>query len=465
MDQQSEIRIPKSAISIRWITLTLVKNPSPVYTLAPSRLGANLMHRFWSSGNVRAGRPERLARSGQPGLGLLMIIALLCAACGRPLGGDTSPSAKHPTEDVSASANQPIHLTPEQVRLAGLRVSPVEERDIPVLIKVIGRVAPRAQAEVAVTSPFPGRVDRLAPALRIGNVVKKGETLAVIEQLLTATQSADFLVNRVQLQATIDQTQQEMTHHQKQYERAQRLYREGAISLKDLQQAELDFTLAQSRHEAAVKAVAEYDAILAQGQDTPRRLVLSAPITGTIVSANITPGQHIDSTQVLLTIADLSSVWIQANVFEADLATVQQAHEASLTARAYPGDVFPAKLVTIGNVVNPDTRTVAAIFAVQNLEQKLKLGMSVEVSIPTARQTRSLIVPASAIVEGEHALVYVQKEPGSFEPRQVTVADRQGDVVVVTQGLSAGERVVTAGVQQLHNEAMKAHIPITQEGR
>jgi cobalt-zinc-cadmium efflux system membrane fusion protein len=398
-------------------------------------------------------------------LGLLIIMPLFFTACSRPFGRAADDSSKEKPETVEASTDQLVHLTPEQIRLAGLQVSAVQERDVPVTIKVAGRVAPRAQAQLAVTSPFAGRVVSLAPVVRIGSNVGQGETLAVIEQLLTATESADFLVNRVQLQATIDQTQKEAAHHQKEYQRAQQLYEVGAISLKDLQQAELDFNLAQSRHEAAVKAVAEYDAILAQSQNTPRRTVLTAPIAGTIVVADITPGQYIEPTQALLTIADLSSVWIEASVFEVDLATIQQAREANLTARAYPGEVLPANLVTMGDVVNPDTRTVKAIFAVQNFQRKLKLGMSVEVSIPTQRLTRSLVIPVSAIVEGEHPLVYVQKGSGRFGPHPITITDRQGDVVLITQGLDVGDMVVTAGVQQLHNEAMKARISLREEGR
>ncbi len=398
-------------------------------------------------------------------LGLLIVCAIICTGCSRSHGEDDDDALSGKIETTSDSTDSLLHLTPEQIRLAGLQLSPVQKRDTPVTITVSGRVTPRARAEVEVNSPFPGRVVSLAPSVQIGKVVKRGETLAIVEQLLTATESVDFLVNRTQLQATVDQTEREVEHRRKEYERAQRLYQAGAIALRELQQAELDFNLAQSRHQAAIQTKAEYDSALAQSQATPRRTVLSAPINGTIVSADITPGQHVDTAHTLVTIVDLSSVWIEAHVFESDLAAIHPSHKANLSTRAYPDESFSATLVTIGNVVDATTRTVPVIFAVSNPQQKLKIGMAVEVGIPTERRAQALIIPASAVLESERPLVYVQKEPGRFEPRQITIVSRQGDTVVVTRGIRAGEEVVIAGAQQLHNEAMKAHIPIEEEGR
>lgn len=359
-----------------------------------------------------------------------------------------------------------IHFTPEQAKLAGLQTARVEERTVTPTITAIGRTRARLGGESQVFSPFPGRVVADPARLpRIGSMVRRDQLLAEVEQILTAAETVQFSVSHIQLQAAIDQAEREVNLTRAEYERGKALYEVGAISLKQLQVAEFNFQQAQIRLESAKKAKAEYEAVLVRSSG-PRRITLRSPISGVVIAADITPGQQVDSAKSLFTIVDLTRVWVEAQVFENDLALVRQAPQAQILTRAYPDETFTGRLVTIGNVVDPTNRTVTVIYEVANAQQKLKLGMFAEVRIPTGKIERALVIPAQAVLEEEgRSFVYIETEPGVYRRREITIGRREGDIVMVTSGVKAGEKVVTVGAETLRSEASKGQIPSREEGR
>jgi cobalt-zinc-cadmium efflux system membrane fusion protein len=359
-----------------------------------------------------------------------------------------------------------IHLTPEQAQANGIQTTAVIEQDVAPTITAIGRIRARLGAESQVFSPFPGRVVADPAKLpQIGNLVSQGELLAEVEQILTAAEAVQFSVSSIQLQGAIDQAENEVRLARTELERSKSLYEGGVISLKQWQVAEFNLQQAQARLESARRAKAEYEAVQAQSS-RPRRVALRSPIFGVVVAADLTPGQQINTAKSLFTIADLTKVWVEAQVFETDLAPIRQARPAQILTRAYPNEVFTGHLVTIGHVVDPTNRTVTVIFEVANPQQKLKLGMFAEARIPTGKTQRALVIPAQAVLQEEgRSIIYVETEPGVYRPREITIDRREGELVIVTSGVKVGEKVVTVGAQVLRSEASKGQIPSGEEVR
>jgi len=364
------------------------------------------------------------------------------------------------------SADGSIHLTGEQVQANGLRSAPVVEQLIAPTIKAIGRVKARAGGETQVFSPFAGRLIADPARLpRIGARVTKDQVLAEVEQLVTASEKVQFAATAAQLQSALDQAKQEVQLRQTELERAKQLYEGGAIPLKQFQTAEFQLKQAQAQLEGATRARLQYEGILSQQNGGPRRAAIRAPISGTVVAADLTAGQQIDTTKSLLTIADMSTVWVEAAVHESDLPLARRARQVEFTTPANPGKTYTGKLVTIGDVVDPANRTLQVIFATSNPDSSLKLGMTAEVRIPTGPSEKALLIPDSALLSAEgQSAVFVERAPGVFQQRVIATGERRGQSIVVRSGLKAGEKVVATGAGLLRSETLRGQIPTETEG-
>jgi cobalt-zinc-cadmium efflux system membrane fusion protein len=149
----------------------------------------------------------------------------------------------------------------------------------------------------------------------------------------------------------------------------------------------------------------------------------------------------------LFTIADLSNVWVQADIFERDLRNISVGQKADVTTAAYPTDRFSAQISRIASVVDAQTRTAKVRFLVANPGARLKPGMFAAISLHLPDGESSLTVPTKAVfVEGGHGFAYVQSGPQDFVRREVETTATGSDRVRVVRGLQAGERIVADGV-------------------
>jgi len=413
-------------------------------------------------------------------------VALICGlslslvACGsesgrkRELAREAEAKAAIPPGDL-------IRLTPEQIKANGIQTSAATEQEIDSTITAIGRVTARAGGEAQVSAPFAGHLIADPVAIpRIGSFVKQGAVIAEVEQILTAAEraqmsaaaaqfggtAAQLSATAAQLQATIDQAQHEVAFQQTEVERAKRLYDGGAIPLKQLQTAEFRLRQSQASLEGAGRAKAQYDAARAQSEaaqkqqtDTPTRVPIRAPISGMVVAANITSGQQVDPAKSLLTIVDLSRVWIEVAVHESQLQAARRAARVTFTTPANPDRDYTGRLVTINGVIDQANRSATVIFAADNSDGALKIGMTAEALIPGGELARALLIPAAAaLTEEGRSIVFVEVEPGAYQRRRIAVGKRNGDRVIVSSGLKAGEKVVTTGAASLRSETLKSQI-------
>jgi cobalt-zinc-cadmium efflux system membrane fusion protein len=388
----------------------------------------------------------------------LLALSLLVTAC-KSERGEREAGSSVQTKSVVAPDGS-IHLTSEQVQANKIQTAAVVERELASTISAIGRVTARAGAEAQVFSPFVGRI--IADPARvphIGNVVRRGQAVAEVEQLVTAAEKVQYGAALAQLQSTIDQTRQEVAFREIELNRARRLYSGGAIALKQVQAAEFNLQQAQERLDGAKRQKVQYEVALSR-QDGPRRAPIIAPITGIVTVSELVAGELTDPSKSLLTIVDLSTVWVEAPIHESNLQSVRSARRAQITTPASPGRTYSGSLVTVGNVVDPTNRTVPVTFAVDNPDASLKIGMTAEARVPTGPTAKALLVPASAVLfEEGQSVVYVESEPNVFRRRAITTSERKEDLIVVTSGLNAGEKVVSVGGASLRSESLKGQIP------
>jgi cobalt-zinc-cadmium efflux system membrane fusion protein len=374
------------------------------------------------------------------------LLFLSISACRAPSKG--AAASEEPAKDEKAE--QIITLTQEQIKSSGIATAEVTIGEVTEAVSVQGRVIAPSGQQAIVTSPFPGRLIPAGKFPRVGDAVRQGQWLASVEQELSVAEKATVAEKLLDFDSQIKQTEREVAQKTADLERARTLYEGGVIAQKQVQQAETDLAIARARHEMALRARAHYNALLSDSAQSSRRIRLIAPISGTITSVGAAPNQQVDSTKSIFEITNLKTVWIEAQVFEDYLAAVRQARTASFTTRAAPGVVLSGRLISLTQQVDPVSKTEGAIFEVVNRNQVLAIGMNVEVRLPLGKTSNRLLVPASAIIQEQgHSVVFVEAKPGTYERREVKVGARQGDDVVIIEGLKAGEKVVATGAQLL----------------
>jgi multidrug efflux pump subunit AcrA (membrane-fusion protein) len=190
---------------------------------------------------------------------------------------------------------------------------------------------------------------------------------------------------------------------------------------------------------------------LAMTEDVTRYQI-DAPFDGHILQKFAVPSQKADMNDVLFVLADLRTVWAKANVPESDIAKLDRLRDSAIrfhASRAYPGREFQARLISIGSVIDPNTRMVPILAVAENPEELLKVGMFVNIVLDSSAVEEALTVPSAAVIEKDGAkFVFVpagQDAPRTFTLRPVEVGRQAGDRTVIRAGLNAGETVVASG--------------------
>jgi membrane fusion protein, heavy metal efflux system len=354
-----------------------------------------------------------------------------------------------------------ITFLKEQQWRMDFATAPVGNRELLQLLKIRAEVKPAAAGQVQITAPVAGRVMLAGrSALTPGQKVKQGEALAVILPLPKQS--------RVELAAELGTAKAELETADRELERVQDLYKDKIVPRRRLEQAERDVAVQKARLNAARSQLGLLDSNPSTSAQA-ERFPLRAPISGTIVALNLTPGAQIEAGQNLLSIIDMDRVWIEGRLFELDISKVQQFDKAWFTAPALPEQfalVRPqARLLNIGNVIDPATRSVAIILEVQNSQGHLRIGIHGDLSIPTGERSRGLAVPLSAIVDDKGiSAVFVQAEGERFERRELELGIKSGGYAEVKSGLKAGERVVTKGAYRVHLASLSTTLPAHGHG-
>jgi cobalt-zinc-cadmium efflux system membrane fusion protein len=308
----------------------------------------------------------------------------------------------------------------------------VAERDIGRDLMLPAVVEADPARLIKVLPPVAGRVIGLKAQL--GERVTAGQPLVVIDSPDLAGAYADY-----------DRAKAGMALARKSLDRQRGLAKIGGAAEKDLQQAESDFSTAEAelrRSEARLKQIG----VDADSTAQSRTVTVVAPMAGSIIELDVGPGAYWnDATASLMTIADLRTIWVTANVPETDTAFVAKGQEVDVTFPAYPDQPMHGEVLFVSDVLDPDTRRTKVRIAFDNPQTRLRPGMFANVTFH-APARRAAVVPTSALVlKDERNQVYVETAPWTFEARTVDIGFQQGEEVVLRSGVAAGERVVVKG--------------------
>lgn len=381
-----------------------------------------------------------------------------------------------PAATVAQSPTGTVKFLMEQQWLIRMKLAQGEARVVARQIRSTGRVVPAAGHRVMVAPPVGGLLNG-GELPRVGQQVARGETLGVIRQTPTAAEAAQVEASHAQLrmeQARLEAERRRLTeaanearlrrdHAKLEFDRAQRLYDRKAYSERQLHAAEAQYGAADSNY-AGVTAqleVLNHAPAASHGSgNPPTTYAVQAPISGTVVKVSKEIGAQVAPGEVILEIVNLDTVWVEAPIFERDLAGLSMKTRAVFATPAHPGKEFTGRILNIGAVIDEQSRAATLLFEVPNQGRILKIGMQADVHLDAGETVEAVLIPKEAVLEHEgKKIVYVLLSGEEFQRREVIVGDEYGEKVAVLRGLKAGGRVVTQGAYQLRLQELRPATP------
>ncbi len=386
------------------------------------------------------GPRQRLSRALAPAL-VVMLASIGLTAC-----SSGTSSSEPPESNASVASN----VTLSKSQLQHVRIDSVARSNFHNAVNTTGVVDFDNDQATAVLAPFSGPVTKLL--VDVGEKVKKGQALATVDSpdfaaAIGAYRKAIASARTARRLADLDK---DMLAHE-------------GISRREAEQAESEAIGAESDRDAAKQSLLALNvdvktiANVAAGGTVPHVTgTIRAPIAGTVVEKLITPGQLLQAgSTACFTVADLSRMWVKAQLYDSDIAAVRAGDSASIS----PTGMQPlaGEVDNVSAIVDPDTRSVVARVVVKNPDELLKKQMYVRVSIQSQQSSSGILVPVSAVLRDDENLpfVYVAQADGSFARRRVSLGSRVGDRYDIPTGLHAGDRIVVDGaifVQFMQNQ-------------
>lgn len=346
-----------------------------------------------------------------------------------PMGlPDTSPTPKQDAMGMDYipvyegeednSGGKQISLSIEKVQKLGVKSEAAALRPLDKIIRAAGRIEINERGSYTISPKFEGWVERLYVNTS-GQAVHKGQPLFDVysPDLISALRE---YVLATQGEASVSQASDEVKNSMRQL---------AAASLARLKNWGI-----------TTQQIREF------GHDPEKRNVkFNAPITGVVLEKKAVQGMRFMPGDVLYQIADLSSVWVIADIAEQDIAVIKAGSIAQVNVDAYPDKIFKGRIAFIYPTLNSATRTVPVRIDLANPQGLLKPAMFAEVKIAANKNNPVLSVPVSAVIDsGIRQIVLVQLAEGHFEPREVKLGARSENYVEVLEGIAEGERVVTS---------------------
>jgi cobalt-zinc-cadmium efflux system membrane fusion protein len=360
---------------------------------------------------------------------------------------------QQPTSD-SETRPSFVTLSPEQRAAVAIEVA--QRRTLQRDVTAPGKIAFNGNRVTPVFSQFAGRIARLMA--EVGTTVHSGQTIGMIDTPDIVGMQTDYL----QALTTERSARTTLDLATRTRERASRLAEAEAIPKRDLQQAQADESRASDDLQRAQSAIAaargrlrsagmsedDINRLATTSRSVNRIVPLVAPISGTITERKAGLGQVVQpgAGDPLFMIADLSSVWVTADVYEDQLAYIHSGATVKIKTPAYPDETFLARVDQIGSTLDPDKHTVAVRCVVSNAGSRLKPGMFASMILASGTPLTVITVPAPAVIsEGDQRAVFVEQAPGQYTKRAVETGNEVNGLLIINAGLKEGDRVVVRG--------------------
>jgi membrane fusion protein, copper/silver efflux system len=299
-----------------------------------------------------------------------------------------------------------VKLTPSRQQLIGVQTGMAETRSMSRTVRTVGRVAIDETRQHTVTTKFDGYIEKLFVA-STGGEVRRGQALfTVFSPELLATQQEYLLAVRAAKQSPLL------------LESARRRLQLWDVSASDI------------RH-------------LEQTGQPRKSVTVTSPATGSVLVKRAVAGARITAGEPLFDIVGLERVWILADVYESDMAFVRTGARATVTLAHMPGRTFTGPITFIAPTVDPMTRTAKVRVEIENRDGALKPEMFAEVVIEEPARTATVVPESAVLATGTRSVIFVVKEDGTFEPREVQTGTRNDRYIEIRSGVTPGEKVAT----------------------
>jgi membrane fusion protein, heavy metal efflux system len=381
------------------------------------------------------------------------MFSLATLACGGLLlaAASAQVAAAAAAETSETSSEPSVELSESQTK--AIKTEPVGEHVFPQEQQAVGNIDFNQELLTQVFTPYQGRI--LKAFASIGDLVKKDQTLFTID-------SPDL----VQAESTLIAAGGVLDLTTKTLDRQMNLYKQNAAAQKDYEQSVSDQQSAEGAYRAARAAVkvfgktdAEIDKIVADRKIDPA-LVVPSPITGLITTRAAAPGLLVQpgNPPPVYTVADTTTMWMLANVAEKDSPNLKVGQEVQVTVAPLPARIFQGKIVTIGAMVDPNTRRVLVRSEIADPNNELRAGMFATFVITIARPKRALSVPQDGVVrEGDGSMtVWVTADRRKYIKRIVKTGLAHQGFMEIREGLQPGELVATDGSLFIANQYTNA---------
>lgn len=396
--------------------------------------------------------------------GSAAILMLMLAGCSK--APDQAPAAK---KRSGGEETKLVELDAASLKEVTLKVAEAFQRSVPITIRASGRLATNENTTWRVGAITDGRIVRVE--VKVGDRVEKG-------QILARMHSHDIHESRALYRKAVadhNRLQGSLAFVQKQRDRARRLFEMKAASQEQVEQADNELRTAQTALDNAaievnrtklhlveflqipVEGSQEKDHEASAEEHTEDLIPIRAPAPGIVLSRAITPGAVVTASSDLFTICDLSTIWAIAAVQEEHLSRLHAGMGASIHVQAYPERSFHARVVKIDEKLDAETRTVSVRVEADNRAGLLKPEMYATVELEAGGSEPALFVPQVAVQDlNGQATVFVERQPGKYQPHPVELGRTLEGLVQVLHGLPPGARVVGEGSFILKSQLLKS---------
>lgn len=330
---------------------------------------------------------------------------------------------------VQVQPGQPIAMSKPTQFLLGIRTELIEPREAADTVRVVGRVVPDPAGYARVQPSQPARIvsDPAYPIPVPGQVVQRGQVLAVLEPTLTNLERGDKRSSLSRIESELAITEREL---------AREVTLGALVPAKQVETTRI--RLDQLRRERGQIV----------GTSLGRELLL-APVDGVITDVHVVPGEVVSPTQALVEVVDPMRLRVEAVIH--DLLLARRVSSAQATTKLLPGEIFPLALLGVSPRMDPQDQGVHAVFRVDGGQAaRLSIGMPVDVFLASGATRLRIAVPRDSIAEmGGRQVVFVRIAPELFEARPVKIERIVGPLAEISEGVSPGERVVVQGIEQL----------------
>ncbi len=354
-------------------------------------------------------------------------------------------------EIAKEEKKDPLEIVITPIIQSQIKIDKADKAEISEAVNVPGRIEVQQSRLAKIGSPVTGRVSDIQVSL--GQIVKSGQILAKVNS-----------VELTQTQLIFIKAKQQIGLKTKAVDRAKLLFEADVISKAEMQriEAELDSVKAEfdatedqleilGMTKAAIQKLSDSSTVNSYSDVTSR-------IAGIVISKHVNIGQVVQPADELFSVADLSHLWAVAEVPEQQMAFIQKDQEVAVDIPALDDKRVKGKIIYVGDIVNPETRTVLIRTEIENSNQMLKPDMLITVTVQSKRVSK-LAIPTTAVVrENDRSYVFAQTGPNKFRLREIEIGSRDGNMVSVLSGITIGETIVIDGAFHLNNERKKKEL-------